>query len=133
VQDVVATSVAACVVTVGATTGCGLLTATLEPAVGLSGVIGQVPPNAFEAAYLKYIFSVYPSALRRVQLYQQEFKKLLPTLVIPVGRLNPEGIEVREEQLSQQEERKLPPTLVIPVGKLNPEGIEVKDLQLYQQ
>jgi len=33
-----------------------LLTATLEPAGGLSGVIGQVPPNAPEAAYLKYIF-----------------------------------------------------------------------------
>jgi hypothetical protein len=68
-----------------------------------------------------------------VQPRQQYERNLSPTLVIPVGKLNPEGIEVREEQLSQQEERKLPPTLVIPAGKLNPEGIEDREVQFCQQ
>jgi hypothetical protein len=47
-----------------------------------------------------------------VQLYQQCQENYLPTLVIPVGRLNPEGIEVRDVQRFQQP-RKLLPTLVI--------------------
>ena len=52
---------------------------------------------------------------------------------MPVGKLNPAGIEVKDEQPRQQEPRKLFHTLVIPVGRLNPLGIEDREVQLYQQ
>ena len=55
--------------------------------------------------------------------------KLLPTVVMPCGRLNPVGREVRLEQLENMEAEKLLPTEAMPCGRLNPAGSEVRSEQ----
>jgi hypothetical protein len=52
--------------------------------------------------YLQHLPAiVLPTIIKKIPTRRIE-KKIPPTLVIPVGKLNPEGIEVKEVQPYQQ-------------------------------